>query len=424
MSGPDTRVLRFLAGHAVTIGHACGFDRLREDPHGTWLREMLLGAGDYTLLAHRGSYKTTCLSLALAVTLCTRPMHSLLFLRKTDRDVEEVLRQVRRILLSDMMQAVTARLYGGEPVRVLRATAHDIDCDCRVTVRGVTQLHGQGVGGSLTGRHADWIFTDDIVNLRDRLSAAERDRTRQVWQELQNIRNPGGRIISAGTPWHPEDAVSLMPRPRKYDCHATGLMTPAQIEEMRQSMDPALFAANYELRHIPSAGTLFRTVPSFAPSGECLRDGIAHLDASYGGGDCTALTLGAAGPEGPVLYGRLWHGHVDGALEEIRALCRYYRCEPLWLEVNGDRGYLARLLRDMGMTVHPYTERMNKHVKIATWLRAAWPTVRLVRGTDPEWLDQILGYTEGAAHDDAPDSAASLLRALGRRGVFSQFDGV
>ena len=30
-------------------------------------------------------------------------------------------------------------------------------------------------------------------------------------------------------------------------------------------------------------------------------------------------------------------------------------------------------------------------------------------------IDQITGYTEGAAHDDAPDSAASLCRALARR---------
>lgn len=414
MSAPDRRLLRLMAERGVALGRACGFDRLREELHGPWLRAMLRDGGDFTLLAHRGSYKTTCLSLALAITLCTRPRHSLLFLRKTDRDVEEILRQVHRILVSGTMQAATARLYGGEPVRVLRATAHDLDCDCRFTAQGVTQLHGQGIGGSLTGRHADWIFTDDIVNLRDRLSAAERAHTRQVWQELQNIRNPGGRIISAGTPWHPEDAVSLMPEPLRFDCYATGLLTPAQIEALRQTMEPSLFAANYELRHIPSVGTLFRTVPPFTDREDLLRDGIAHLDASYGGSDATALTLGAATAEGPVLYGRIWRTHVDNVLEEIRTECRLRRCEPLWLEVNGDRGYLARLLREKGLTVHPYTERMNKHLKIATWLRSAWPAVRLLRGTDPEWLDQILGYTERAEHDDAPDSAASLLRALGR----------
>lgn len=61
---------------------------------------------------------------------------------------------------------------------------------------------GIGIGGSLTGKHADIVITDDIVNLRDRMSAAERERTIAVYRELQNIKNRGGRIINTGTPWH------------------------------------------------------------------------------------------------------------------------------------------------------------------------------------------------------------------------------
>ena len=61
---------------------------------------------------------------------------------------------------------------------------------------------------------------------------------------------------------------------------------------------------------------------------------------------------------------------------------------------------------------------MNKHIKIASYLRAAWPGIRILRQTDPEWLAQILGYAANAAHDDAPDSAASLIRA-GSKGTSS-----
>lgn len=45
-----------------------------------------------------------------------------------------------------------------------------------------------GVNGSLTGKHYDVIFTDDIVNLKDRTSRAEREHTKSVYMELQNIR--------------------------------------------------------------------------------------------------------------------------------------------------------------------------------------------------------------------------------------------
>ena len=72
----------------------CGLTRLTDTLHGRWIREMVFGQGDMTLLAHRGSYKTTCLSFAMAVMLVVYPRKNLLFLRKTDSDVLEVLRQV------------------------------------------------------------------------------------------------------------------------------------------------------------------------------------------------------------------------------------------------------------------------------------------------------------------------------------------
>ena len=377
---------------------------------------MILGTEDMTLLAHRGSYKTTCLSIAIAVTLVSSPGRTVLFLRKTNRDVTEVIRQTRQLVESEPMRAATARLYGGE-VRLLRASERDLSCDIRASPRGAAQLHGQGVYASLTGQHADLILTDDIVNLQDRLSPKERAHTCQVYQELQNIRSPGGRIINTGTPWHPEDALSLMPAPERWDCYRTGLLSPAQLDALRAGMEPSLFAANYELRHIPSSGVLFPRYPDFFDDPDLLRDGAAHLDASYGGEDFTALTCGRRDGDRMLLYGRLWPCHVDTALGEIRAECERLRCAPLHLEVNGDKGYLARELRRLGVAVHPYTERMNKHIKIATLLRKWWPHVSLLRGTDPKWINQITGYTEGAAHDDAPDSAASLVRALERGGM-------
>ena len=97
----------------------CGLTRLTDTLHGRWIREMVFGQGDMTLLAHRGSYKTTCLSFAMAVMLVVYPRKNLLFLRKTDSDVLEVLRQVKLLLATDAMQELTGRIYGS-PVQVLR----------------------------------------------------------------------------------------------------------------------------------------------------------------------------------------------------------------------------------------------------------------------------------------------------------------
>jgi hypothetical protein len=271
------------------------------------------------------------------------------------------------------------------------------------------------MGGSLTGKHADIVITDDIINLRDRLSAAERERTKSVYMELQNIRNRGGRIINTGTPWHKDDAFAIMPEPQRFDCYETGLLTSDKLEQLRQSMAPSLFAANYELRHIAAENALFPTYPAQTDDAGLLRDGIAHIDAAYGGEDFTALTCARRQGDTIYLYGRLWRAHVDTVMEAALAECNRLMCAPIYCETNGDKGYLGRELRRNGATVRMYQEHQNKYLKISTHLRKWWGRVVLLSGTDPEYIAQIMDYTEQAAHDDAPDSAACVCRILDRK---------
>ncbi len=405
--------LELLLTRPAQVARMCGLDRLTDALHGAWMREMLLGTEDMTLLAHRGSYKTTCLSFAMAAMLMAFPYRNIIFMRKTDEDVTEVIRQVKLLLRTDAMRHLSSLIYGA-PVEVLKTDMFTIQLNCYAALRGAAQLIGLGTGGSLTGKHADIVITDDIVNLHDRTSAAERSRIRGVYQELQNIRNPGGRILNTGTPWHPEDAISLMPNIRRCDCYHSGLLSEAEILRLRGAMSPSLFAANYELRHIASEGALFGTCPPSDGDAELLRDGVAHVDAAYGGEDFTALTCGKLIGDRLLLYGRLWQKHVDSVMDEIIAECDRLLCGPILCETNGDKGYVARELRARGAMVRPYAETMNKHVKIATWLRKWWPRVLFVQGTDRAYIDQILDYTAASAHDDAPDSAACLIRALER----------
>lgn len=411
----DRRIaMTYMLEHPAALGRRLGYSRLRDELHGQWMRQMLSATQDMTLQAHRGSYKTTCLCIVLAILLTLEPDKTLLFLRKTDADVVEVIRQVQRILNHETFLRLTAAIYGS-PVTISRATSTEITTDCYAAPRGAVQLLGMGLGGSLTGKHADVIITDDIVNIRDRISEAARQDTIRIYMELQNIRNPGGRFINTGTPWHREDAFSIMPGAQRFDCYATGLLDAAQLAQLRDSMSPSLFAANYELRHIASENALFATPPVFQGDASMLRDGIAHIDAAYGGSDFTALTCGRRVGDTIHLYGRLWRGHVDTVMDAALAECRRLRCGPIYCETNGDKGYLGRELRRRGAAARVYAEQQNKHWKISTHLRKWWPSVVFLEGTDPAYIAQILDYTETAEHDDAPDSAACVCRALDRR---------
>lgn len=406
------QAIELLVKHPAKLGRSLGFTLLTDDLHNGWIRDMVTGKEDETLQAHRGSYKTTCVSLALAIIMILFPNLTTLFLRKTDPDVKEVVEQVRKILLSSTIRVLVWVIWGVE-LQLTVSNALEISTNLATGPRGTSQLVAQGVGGSLTGKHFDRIFTDDIVNLQDRVSKAERDHTKAVYQELQNIKNRGGRIFNTGTPWHIEDAFTLMPNPQRWDCYSTGLISKEELEGIRSKMTASLFAANYELRHIASDDVLFFN-PQTDADPAMVEQGISHIDAAYGGDDYTAFTVARKVNGVYYIYGRLWHKHVDDCKQAIKDLRKQFMCGRGYCEDNGDKGYLARDLRREGENFLTYHEGTNKHLKITTYLKGEWTKVKFVKGTDQEYINQICDYTEEAEHDDAPDSAASVIRLLWR----------
>lgn len=183
---------------------------------------------------------------------------------------------------------------------VVTSNSYQIDTNLNTGTKGTPQLICLGIHTSLTGKHSDYIFTDDIVNVQDRSSQAERNRTKLQYQELQNVKNRDGRIFNTCTPWHKQDAISeLMPNKKFYDCYSTGLITAVKLRDLRESMDPSLFAANYELKHIASDKALFGK-PNYCNDETLLYEGVSHIDASYGGADWTAYTIMKKEPNGTI----------------------------------------------------------------------------------------------------------------------------
>lgn len=337
MNSRKQAVLDLLWNEPYKIGHWVGFKDLT-GLHNTWLRSFLYSHEDQTLLAHRGSYKTTDLSLFLALHAIERPNENVMFFRKTDDDVTEVITQTRK--------------------------------------------------------------------------------TRIQYMELQNIRNRGGRFINTGTPWHKEDAISLMPNVKRYDCYSTGLITRDKLEELRQSMSDSLFAANYELRHIADKDAMFKE-PEFTKDVEKIYGGIVHIDAAYDGADGTAFTIIRKTKDGFIGFGKRWDRHVDDCLNEISVYHKRFRAGTIYCEDNADKGYLRKEIAGMGIPVSGYHEQMNKFVKISTYLRKNWKKIKWLEETDPEYINEILDYSEFAEHDDSPDSAASIFRKLETRAAYN-----
>lgn len=393
----------------VIFARAAGFTKLG-DIHNDWIVDMVRGTDDKTLQAHRGSYKTTCVSVALAIIAVLLPNCKTMFMRKTDSDVKEVVRQVQNLLLSPYMQALCEAIHG-KPLSLATASATEINTNLSTDNKGASQIVAMGVNGSLTGKHFDRIFTDDIVNVQDRISKAERDHTKIIYQELQNIKNRGGRIYNTGTPWCKDDCFTIMPKAVKYDCYVTGLISDDELSIIRDSMSASLFAANYELRHIAAEDVIFDS-PQTGADPALVEQGEAHIDAAYGGEDFTAYTLINKRDGLYYVFGKLWGKHIDDCLDEIQRIQARYNAGRIFCEDNGDKGYLAKELRRRGERAFVYHENQNKYIKITSYLKAEWRNVRFVSGTDKEYINQICDYNENAEHDDAPDSLASSIRRL------------
>ena len=403
---------RAIYKHPEKVGVSVGFKDLTEI-HGEWIREMVWGDNDYTLMAHRAAYKSSCLAVAISLMMVFYPTKNIIFLRKADNDVSEMIRMVNKILKSQILIDICAVLHG-VALELTEESQDHISTNLWTSPMGAAQLLGIGIKSSITGKHSEIVITDDICNVSDRISKAERDRTKLQYQELQNIRNRGGRIINLGTKWHKDDVFTLMDNIHIYDYKRTGLISDEQLKKIKESMTASLFACNYELKIIASDDVIFQNPQTGADPSE-VEQGDCHIDAAYGGEDYTAFTICRKKDGKYYVYGRCWRKHIDDVQDEIISLRKAFNAGRIHCENNGDKGYLGKALRQKGERVNIYRENMNKFLKITSYLKAEWNNIVFVAGTDKEYIDQICDYNENAEHDDAADSLASLVRILWNR---------
>lgn len=410
MNREQKEIIKQIRNNPSKVANAIGFKDVKPFPHNEWMNEIIFGQEDFTLMSHRGSYKSSCLSVCIALIMVIMPWINIIFLRKTDSDVSEMIRMVKKALESKFISVLCEVLYNRKLILV-EDTASAITTNLYVNSSGASQLIGIGIKASLTGKHADLVITDDICNLKDRLSKAERDLTKLQYQELQNIRNRGGRIINLGTKWHKDDVFTLMENIKIYDYKVTGLISDEALAKIKKSMLPSLFACNYELRIVAAEDVIF-TEPTTGGNPAMVEQGMAHIDAAFGGQDYTAFTIMHKTQGKYYIFGKLWHKHVESCYDDIKKYYNRFMCGKMPIEDNGDKGFTARDLKKQGLRAYAYHESMNKHIKITTYLLRIWDDVIFVDGTDKEYIDQICDYNEDAEHDDAPDSASSLARLL------------
>lgn len=398
----------------LPYAHKLGLKKLTLPIHAEWIRRAFYlgntkdGIGSETTQAHRAAYKTSCVRVGLDLRIIGLPFINTILLRKTDKDIKEVLEGVVRDLQTDISMQLMKDLHGHYP-KMTSSSYSEIEMSHYCGVMG-KQLLGLGLGSSITGKHGP-VITDDIITIKDRVSTAERESTIQSYYELVNIASEKEHHIQNwGTPWHKNDAFSVMPKPYKHDVYSTGIVPPERIQEIKGILPGSLFAANYELKHIADGDILF-TEPKYGefPIGA---SSYAHIDAAYGGEDRTALTIIAEVDGKLHTIGWMMEGHIENHYNEIVSKMERFQCHSYDCENNSDKGFLRKdLSRLTSISGTGYHERMNKYFKISTYGKARWNDVIFdLQDDTTEYIAEIMEYNENASHDDAPDSFASLVK--------------
>ena len=401
-------LLKKIIDNPIPFAHSLGYTKLSEEIHKEWIITMFVLSENGTLQAHRGSYKTTCLIIAIILRVIAKPTENLIFLRKSQDDVKDVLNAVSKAIHTPLVMNLIKDIYAEFPKVTINSKV-ELELS---TYRGTMgrQVLGIGLNQSITGKHGS-VITDDIVTLKDRVSAAHRQQTKSQYMELINIASEENHFIfNTGTPWHKDDAFTLMPKPKIWTVYQTDILKPEEVQYRKDNMSASLFASNYELKHIADGDILFPE-PKYGefPIGA---KAFAQIDAAYGGEDRTAMTIMAEVGDNLRVVGRLFAGHVEDHYTAIINIMEMYQVQGCAIENNADKGFLKKELAtrtDIPFT--GYHEKMNKYYKISSYGKSVWNRAIIdLDNSDLEYISEIMDFNENAQHDDAPDSFASLVR--------------
>jgi hypothetical protein len=241
------------------IGHIAGKTLLTE-LHSRWINYMWNdGNVDLSLQAHRGSYKTTAICAVGAVYwLLFHPNDRIAIVRKTFTDAADVVSTIAQMMSLPDIRNLFAFAHR-EPYHFTIKKYGKLTFSFKKTITPEGSITAHGLDLGLTGKHYDKIICDDIITLKDRVSKAERDKTKNIIREIRtNIIDPGKSVIWIGTPWHKNDAWTILPEPLKYGIWDCGILTNEEILRKKKSTTPSLWAANYELKHIADDNLLFK----------------------------------------------------------------------------------------------------------------------------------------------------------------------
>lgn len=417
------------------------------------------------LLAFRNSGKSTLLGLLAAWLLSRDPDHRILVLAAEHALATKLSRFARRVVERHPLCAALrgkggATSWSDDSFTVLR----------KGTWRDPSLL-ARGIGGNITGAHADTVICDDVEVPNTCGTAGRRDWLRERLTEVEHILTPGGLQVFAGTPHTYYSIYADQPREEAGEeaaflngfrrcvvpvVNPDGVSAwperfPAeQVEAMRRRVGPSVFASQMLLQpQRPEAARLDPATmqryddevdlvernrqPQLSIGGVRMVAASAWWDPAYGGhkkGDGSTIAAVFVDGEGRYWLHRILYlkvdptSSVDPATQQCRQVAKLLaelHLPSVALESNGIGGFLPGILRrelsrqGVGASVVSASSRTNKGQRILAALEAPL-AADMVRAHGSVWRTPLIGemrewHPASRGHDDGLDAVAGAIGA-------------
>lgn len=149
---------------------------------------------DMQLQAGRGAGKSVLTSMLASWFLLRDPNTTIMVLSATAQKAVEFISMTRRIC--DVVPYCNHLAPGGH----MTDNAFAFNCGARTKVGQDASVFARGITSQITGSHADIVISDDIEIEGNSDTEIQREKLLGRLHELEQIRNPGGRVIMLGTP--------------------------------------------------------------------------------------------------------------------------------------------------------------------------------------------------------------------------------
>lgn len=413
MTQQQHQLLLELYNTPYKLGHLLGYKDLLPI-HGEWIKQVFLAKKDHVLMAHRGSYKTTAISVVGSIwCLLFWPNETILMASSTATHATNIVKEAKAAYNNQKLLKLYSFLGVNDPRDQDNWQASSITLSTRTKPSKQGSLDAISVGANMTGRHYSKIVCDDIVALKDRYSKAEREMKRNWIKDIPSIINPGRAVSYVGTPYHKDDVYRDLPPAVKYPVGTTGIpgFDAEYCQQLKEKQGMSFYSSQYLLELVDEHEGLFGE-PHWgtAPEGGRL---LAYLDPAFGGADYSALTIGKKiGEHFYITAGYIWQGQIDITYTRTEQICKAKLITNLFVEANQAQRLIIPELRRRGLAVSGVVNNKNKHLRIMDAVKKNWDKILFDPDIDPDYIQQVAEYNETIEHDDAPDSLAGLIAQM------------